>query len=422
MKKEFSFLDVFILFVGLVCASVLAVGFLSRVMGVTNLSTSSPGAAQTSAFGQLNIAELTPLVQLKFPFNVDTERLSTTTANGGAASIVNSGLNATTSTNAAGSVVVESVVPVTYRAGQGILIIFAAFWENGCVADSDQEIGVGDDENGLFFACVDDVFGIIRRDEGTDNFTPQTKWNADKLIGDGAAFNLLINKGNVYTIQYQWLGYGMISFGVENPVNGRQRLVHRIQYANANTVPSMGNPNLPLRIKVSNDGNTTDLTIRASSIGAFVEGKEVEAGPQFTAEASLAAVTTEVAVFTIRSKTTFAGKTNRIRALFELVAGANTGTKNVKIRLVRNATLGGTPSFSDIDTINSIMEIDTSGTTVTGGTRLYPLFLSKDDGDARNLLPFKLYVNPGDTYTVSAESDGVAPSAVDASLLWKELR
>jgi len=120
------------------------------------------------------------------------------------------------------------------------------------------------------------------------------------------------------------------------------------------------------------------MILKSSSYAYFIEGKtkyqELHQPIQTTGEIEKTSVTTEVAVFTIRNKSTYASKTNYIDILIESVSASieSSGANNLgSIRLVRNATLGGTPSYTDINTNNSVVDYDTAGTTVTGGVELF---------------------------------------------------
>ena len=57
----------------------------------------------------------------------------------------------------------------------------------------------------------------------------------------------------------------------------------------------------------------------------------------------------------------------RITASIEASAANNLGV----VRFIKDATLGGTPSWSDINTNNSVVEIDTSASSVSGGKSLF---------------------------------------------------
>ena len=88
---------------------------------------------------------------------------------------------------------------------------------------------------------------ILSGASSTDTWVAQTAWNIDKMDGTGPSGQTLdVTKGNVYKIQYQWLGFGHIVFSIENSSNGILQEVHRIRYANLNTVSTINNPSLPV--------------------------------------------------------------------------------------------------------------------------------------------------------------------------------
>jgi len=90
-----------------------------------------------------------------------------------------------------------------------------------------------------------------------------------------------------------------------------------------------------------------------------------------------------------------------------------------KIRLVKNATIGGSPSWADIDATDSIVEIDTAG-TISGGKELvtFPL-AGKNDRGGDSLVPFDIIIGPNETVTMTGSSANSA--TINGSLLWKEL-
>ena len=134
-------------------------------------------------------------------------------------------------------------------------------------------------------------------------------------------------------------------------------------------------------------------------------------------------VTSEVAIFTIRNKATYAGKTNFIEVLLESVYAsleASSANNLAELRLVKDATLGGTPSYSDIHTSDSVVDIDTAGTTVTGGDTLLGTALAgKNDRESQNIMPYSFILQPGETITVAGTS--AASATIKAGILWKEL-
>ena len=80
-----------------------------------------------------------------------------------------------------------------------------------------------------------------------------------------------------------------------------------------------------------------------------------------------------------------------------IATGGNTAT----VRLVVNATLGGTPAFVNISPTTSVMAADIAGTTVTGGSRKLTTVVNSP-GDAQvSIIDQDLEIGPGDTLTVS---------------------
>lgn len=310
-----------------------------------------------------------------------------------------------TSAAANGDAVLESVGAARYTPGQGQAVKFTAVFTAG-VANSRQEIGIGDATDGFFFGYSGAAFGIFRRQNGVDTFVAQTAWNADKMDGTGPSGAVLDpTKGNVFTVRYQWLGYGAIRYYVEDPTTGLPQLVHTIQYSNANVVPSVFNPSLPLHARVINTGNATNLTMRVGSMGAYCEGPFNDAGGRFSTGNRKTAITVETAIFTIRCDTSvFTGQTNRARVHLDATSVAISGGADSLARLVLNATLGGVPAFAALDAARSIVSVDTAGTTVTGGREIRRIASIGNFQETQPLSDLEIRLNPGDTLTFSALS------------------
>ncbi len=117
-----------------------------------------------SAFGETSVVELSPVVQLQFPYNLNTDLLEIRD-NGGTASVVNNKANISTGAGANQSSTILSKTPIKYNPGQGALIRFTALFTTG-VANSTQYIGVGNSTDGYFVGYEGDAFGILRRRGG----------------------------------------------------------------------------------------------------------------------------------------------------------------------------------------------------------------------------------------------------------------
>jgi len=254
----------------------------------------------------------------------------------------------------------------------------------------------------------------------TDTWILQTAWSHDKGNGQGELPVMDWTKGNIFQIRYQWLGYGLIAFWIENPSTGLPVKVHQIEYANANTSVSVNNPALPICYLVENTSNTSDIVLNSGSVGAFVEGKEYDGHAHHGAVASRAGVdTTEAPVVIIHNPLLFEGVPNRVRVKIITVSVSVDGTKNCIFRLRRDATLTGV-TYSDVEANVSVMQSDeTAAAAISGGDSIFPAGLSKDGGEIMDLSTSSFFINPGETLagtvmTVAGTTDAIV------SIDWEE--
>jgi len=257
----------------------------------------------------------------------------------------------------------------------------------------------------------------------TDNWTAQTSWNHDVMDGTGSSgVTLDQTKGNVYRIQYQWLGFGLISFWIENPDTGGFIKVHDIHYANANTTPTVFNPTFPLCASVVNTSNSTNITLKTASMVGMVQGKETVHGERFGADSEISSVTTERPILTIRVKDFYQGKVNRTHAFPDLFSagGENTGNKTIQFRIYYNATLTGPVVYTSVESNTSAMEFDVAATGITGGAKLLDVITVGGQASQVVQLPSDagFHMAPGDRLTITAESSGTTTAVT--SLGWIE--
>jgi len=371
-----------------------------------------------TAFGDLEVAENSARIQLQFAYNVNLAEVSTTVT--GSGSVTHSQPFAVCSTTAAASssAKVASKNNIHYRTGQGGNIFFTAVFTTG-VADSTQIVGIGDSVDGLFFGYNGATFGINRRYNSGDNWIAQADWNVDPMTGSGPSGQTLVpTNGNVYRIQYQWLGFGMIKLYIENTNTGSFQLVHQIKYANTSAVTTLLNPSLPLMFEAKNTTNTSNVVVKVPSMAAFVEGKLVNTGLVFSKGVSLS-VTTQAAIWTLKCNTTFNSITNKKYIQPLMISLAPTGNIILTYELILNATLGGSPSYTDISTTTSVASFDVAGTTVANGRSLGVFYVNGNNNITIDLSELNLSLNPGDTLTIAGTSSGAASTA-GAALTWVE--
>ena len=389
---------------------------------------------QKTAFGEIQVANLSPIFQNTFEYTVDnTELLTNLVVNGGTV-IQASGMGVVgSSTTTASTACMQSAHHARYHAGTGGLSRFTALW-SAPVATTEMFVGLADEtgssatfKNGYMVGYDGTTFGFHRFQNDSKITVALSAWD-DPLDGTGpSGITLDTTKINVFQIQFQYLGAGAIRIYVEDSVSGDFVLAHSIQYANTQTEPSVHNPNFHHTMWVNNAGTTSDVEIKSASFVYFVEGEtsliQIHQ-PQFASGIQeQTTVTSEVALFTIRNKTTYVGKTNFIDILVEGFGSsieASSANNLGSVRIVKDAILGGAPSYSDINTTNSVIELDTSATTVTSGTDLLDTSLAgKNDKVFLDLTRLQIILHPGNTLTIAGTSSNSA--TMDANILWKEL-
>lgn len=364
------------------------------------------------AFREGISAMLTPVIQAKFPYTIPTRHYILTEVASGTVTQENSMVKVSSgaATNSTGSIISHDVL--VYQPGQGALVRFTALFTEA-TAGSVQEIGIGDPTDGYFIGTNGTEFGITRRQNGTTYFQalPNVGNGSDDPLGQ-----LDITKGNVYQIQYQWLGFGQITYSIYDFTKERYIIMHREDYPNNHVLPSTFNPSFPMCILAQNTTNDTDIILRSSSFAAFVEGRATKLTTIFS-EDNAKTITSEINVLDLRVKETFFSKTTRGIMFPKFISVAADGTKPVTIRLYENATLGGTPSYSSVND-ESIVEADTAGTTVTGGYKLMTFIVPKVGSVIINLDKL-VRIHNLDHIGITAQSAN--SSDVSVGCTWEEL-
>jgi hypothetical protein len=387
-----------------------------------------------TAFGDLRNAELSPILQTNFDYTVDNTEITTNTiTNGGTVTQADAMALVGTSTTTNSTALLMSKQVCKYKSGLGGLLRFTSLFTTP-VAATEQYIGLADEEgstvafeDGYMIGYNGTNFGLHRFKNDTQTTVAQSSFD-DPLDGTGASgITLDTTKLNAWEIRYQYLGAGAIELWLESQYTGKFILVHTLQYANQNTTPSVYNTNFRAAVFTNNKATTSNLVLKTASFAYFVEGKNIFLVPfqpqKSSGSVQKTTVTTETALFTIRSNSTYASKTNFIETVLELMSvsiEASSANNLGNMRLVRNTTLGGVPSYADINTSDSTLEIDVAGTTLTGGQELISVELAgKNDRFVEKLLEYNILLFPTDTITLAVSSSNSA--TFNGSLLMKEL-
>lgn len=245
----------------------------------------------------------------------------------------------------------------------------------------------------------------------TEQFIPQASWNGTVLTVDPT-------KGNVYGVQFQYLGYGDAFFYIEDGSTGRFVLVHTIRNAGTRTSTNLRNPNLYLTWESRNTGTGASKTVHGASGGTFVEGVIEYLGAQFavTASKSIGAAT-ETPVLTLRASTVYQSRSSTAQLQVDRLSVACDGTKTVDFKVYKNGVLTAS-QFARVSATSSAADFDSAATGRSGGTQVYAFSVGKTGNTTESVSDLSLFLQAGDTLTVTALS--VNSSDISASVTWVE--
>ena len=391
-------------------------------------------ATEISAFGELVVVNPHPIFQGSFEYTVDNTTLTTNTAaNGGTIIQADAMAVIGTSTTTASTAELRTLHHARYRSGQGGKSMFTALFD-APVDGTEQYMGIMDEagsveayKNGYGIGYDGFIFGVHRWQNDVKTTVALADCD-DPLNGSGASgMKLDPTKLNVFQIKFQYLGGGAIHYYIEDSITSELIKFHTVHYSNSSLAPSVYNPNFHFTMWVNNGATTEDIVLKCGSYSYFVEGIsdliEVHQPQYSSGEKIKLDVTTEVAILTIRNKALYASKTNFIDILVENIGAsieASSANNLGSIRLVKNATLGGTPIWNDISATDSVVEVDVVGTTVTGGIELFTVPLAgKNDKVFNEVTGLKIILHDSETLTLAGSSENTA--VMRGSSLWKEL-
>ena len=257
---------------------------------------------------------------------------------------------------------------------------------------------------------------ILTGNVGTQTFIPQSSWNIDPCNGTGpSGFIINPQRGNVYQIGFQYLGFGNAFFAIENPETGRMIPVHMIKNANARTTPVLKNPQSSARVVSANIGATTSVSPKTLSMAVFTEGMIKKLDPRFAFSTTFSNVNsaTYLALFTIKANTVYNSQTNYGEFDILRIAASNESTaKTLTVALFRNINLGNAAAnFQHVNqtySICSIADFSTSGIAFSTGSNAPQLVFSVGANSAQtiDLAPEELVNNSGETITVAIRTSG----------------
>ena len=242
----------------------------------------------------------------------------------------------------------------------------------------------------------------------TSDHVTQENWNGEEVEGFDPAM------GQNYEIRYS-NGFGMIEFLVEDTVRQRYVSVHVIKWPNTSTAANLGNPSLRVGCYATALGTITSVDVHCAYLAGFVSHMGAKVRNPRGVSHTKSIGTTETNLLTIHNKRIYNGVINQAEIEPLNLSLSNDGTKSAVFRLVANPTVSGTPNFQDAGT-NLITEIDTAGTTVTGGTELVLFTVAKASSIDIDLSAFHIRMPPTLRLVIAAEMTSGSAADLTASI------
>uniref|UniRef100_A0A6C0CM76 Uncharacterized protein n=1 Tax=viral metagenome TaxID=1070528 RepID=A0A6C0CM76_9ZZZZ len=262
----------------------------------------------------------------------------------------------------------------------------------------------------------------------TDTWVTQTQWNVDRGFGEGSLPVMDFTKGNVFEISIQWLGFGNIMFNIENPYNGHLETVHRIRYPNANTLPSVINPNNPLMIYVDNGATTNDISTKTACMSALVYGKRnLTVGSYFGISSVHDSVNlnsgNDLNILTIRNNPLFQNQKNKSDVVLTNLTLGYESSKSAIIKAYFNADLDNatTNTWTQVSGGASVISYCEDEKNVTNGLEIATFSMGIDGKIDKNLLDYQFIIPPGNqiSFTIIPLAN-VNGTDFTCSLTWVE--
>ena len=258
-----------------------------------------------------------------------------------------------------------------------------------------------------------------------DEWIPQDQWDNKTIQFDPT-------KLNVYSVDFRWLGAGIVRFFMEDPDTGKMALVHTQKWTKNQTgiYPHINRPSLRISYRVgSNAGaaSTIPVTLRGASIFAGVQGIINQTGSSqgwYNLDSTTRAKDTNWHLLTIQNPYIRGSTINRGQMVVQNLTVSAQSTDPSTIFLVKNAV--GT---SDLLVFNQIpghgnpnVFAQYSVSAVTENLALDNIAnvqtLGINGSSTFDLIPYNFILAPGDTISVFIRStNAITNSAV--GITWK---
>lgn len=374
--------------------------------------------AMNTVFGEVTTAKRIPSISAQFMYGVDSRSVRDLSVNGGSVYFEESMLVVSSGTEIDGDGLIESKSTVRCIPGHESYCLFATVFDEA-VINNRQEAGLFEQNNGFYIGYIDTDFVFVRIRDGIEYVTKIEDFDTDIVTGHNELnFTIDLQKGNIWKISYGYLGFSNILLEVLCPC-GQWLLVHSISYANQYEVTHITNTYLPLRGRSINSGNNTDVKFKVGSVAAGIVdgGTEDITGRRFSASLPSTHTGTNTLIALFRNKSTFNSISNYIESQLLRISISTDGAQPITLQIFKGVAITNTPTWTDIDTNNSIHEYSVNGTiSLTNAYQIVAFELSKSQNYIEDVTELDVQLYPGEVAAFIA--NGI--NNVKISLNWIE--
>lgn len=330
----------------------------------SQLTEFAEGSPIFSPFGRLEMAHNQLIKEYAFQYHSWPQSFYDDTANGSTLTheSARGTVLMTTPTTSNSSVTRTSHFYNPYIPGVGTLFMITAEVGDSGKANVTRRWGFYDDNNGFFFELSGTALRIVRRSSTSgspvDTVVEQANWNADNLLGPasppGSSSAIDLTLANIYWIDFQWLGAGVVHYGTYN-ADGKRVICHTMKHANTVSLPYTKTASLPVRWEQFNTGASGSSSEFRVGCTATYHDVLFNIGGQnrsdYRGPMNIASADGEVAMIGIQPKLTYFGVTNHNLIRFDRldVSVNSDATSPVLVRARSDTTENGEYPWTWVD-------------------------------------------------------------------------
>jgi len=335
-------------------------------------------------FNRLRTSELYTILDISQIYNKnDLKEDQYTTGTGSVTHNVNeSTLTLSVSSNG-DRAIRQSRLYTRYQPGKSFMIFLTGVLNNASNGENtSSRIGYYDDSNGLYFEYNNDTAFIVNRSNVSGSIIntriPQNSWNIDPFNGEGkSGINIDFSKYIIYTINFSWLGAGIVEFGMY--YSGIHYIIHKLTNTDI-SAPYMTTPNLPSRYEILSTSDTNGSgSLKQGCVSINSESGQTLLGQIFSKGTTSPRTVDEVETYImgIRLKD---NSRQLVRLQSISLICTSKGNIEYKIYSIKSPTTSPVTAGSNFTNVNSnsCVQYDISGTTFnsTSSILLYQGYFS----------------------------------------------